>query len=109
MLLVHPILDPGPALLAEAGCRLVAYPEGGPLTEQAIRAAAEAAGCRGILSQVMDPVGETLLSTPGLRVVANVAVGYDNFDLAAATRHRVMMTNTPGVLTETTADFAFAL
>lgn len=88
---------------------MVAYSEGGPLTEQAIRAAVEAEGCRGILSQVMDPVGETVLSTPGLRVVANVAVGYDNIDLAAATRHRVMATNTPGVLTETTADFAFAL
>ncbi|MBO0683613.1 MAG: D-glycerate dehydrogenase [Candidatus Dormibacteraeota bacterium] len=109
VLVVHPILDPGPSLLAEAGCRLVDYPQSGPLTEAAIRAAVEAQGCRGILSQVMDPVGETVLSTPGLRVVANVAVGYDNIDLAAATRHRVMATNTPGVLTETTADFAFAL
>jgi glyoxylate reductase len=38
-----------------------------------------------------------------------VAVGHDNFDLAAATRHGVMLTNTPGVLTDTTADFAFTL
>ncbi len=109
VLLMHPILDPGPALLAEAGCEVVAYPAGAPLAEDAIRGALEAGACRGILSQVMDPVGEPVLAAPGLRIVANVAVGYDNIDLPAATRHGVMATNTPGVLTDTTADFAFAL
>jgi glyoxylate reductase len=109
VLRMHPILDPGPALLAEAGCEVIGYPEGEPPAADAIRAALEAAGCQGILSQVMDPVGEQVLSAPGLRIVANVAVGYDNVDVEAATRHRVMVTNTPGVLTETTADFAFAL
>lgn len=44
-----------------------------------------------------------------LRVVANVAVGYDNVDVAAATRAGVVVCNTPGVLTEATADLAFAL
>jgi glyoxylate reductase len=57
----------------------------------------------------MDPIGEEVLSTPGLRIVSNVAVGYDNIDVEAATRHGVLVTNTPGVLTDTTADFAFAL
>jgi glyoxylate reductase len=109
VLLLHPILDPGPALLAEAGCEVVPYPEGAPSTEAAIRETLEREGCQGILSQVADPVGETVLSTPGLRVVANVAVGFDNIDVAAATRHGVLATNTPGVLTDTTADFAFAL
>jgi glyoxylate reductase len=103
---MHAILDPGPRLL-EGACEVVRYPEGQPLEEQGIRRAAE--GCQGILSQVMDPIGEEVLSTPGLRIVSNVAVGYDNIDVDAATRRGVMVTNTPGVLTSTTADFAFAL
>jgi len=109
VLLMHQILDPGPALLAGAPVEVVAYPNEGQLSEEAIRDAAEAHGCRGILSQVMDPLGQTVLSTPGLRIVSNVAVGFDNIDLDAATRHGVMATNTPGVLTDTTADFAFTL
>jgi glyoxylate reductase len=57
----------------------------------------------------MDPIGETVLSTPGLKIVSNVAVGFDNIDIAAATAHKVMVTNTPGVLDDATADFAFTL
>jgi glyoxylate reductase len=109
VLLMHHILDPGPALLADAPVEVIEYPEEGPLTEDAIREAVEAHGCQGVLSQVMDPLRQTVLSTPGLRIVSNVAVGFDNIDLDAATRHRVMATNTPGVLTQTTADFAFTL
>ncbi|HYW23905.1 MAG TPA: D-glycerate dehydrogenase [Terriglobales bacterium] len=109
VLLMHPVLDPAPALLEEAHVDVMRYPEGAPLTEDAIRAAVETGDCRGILSHVMDPIREKVLSTPGLRIVSNVAVGYDNIDVPAATRHGVMATNTPGVLTETTADFAFAL
>ncbi len=45
----------------------------------------------------------------GVEIIANVAVGFDNIDLAAATRKGILVTNTPDVLTETTADFAFAL
>ncbi|MEX2263317.1 MAG: D-glycerate dehydrogenase [Bryobacteraceae bacterium] len=45
----------------------------------------------------------------GVKVLANVAVGYDNIDVAAAARKGILVTNTPDVLTETTADFAFAL
>jgi len=63
----------------------------------------------GIVSQLMDPIRETVLSTPGLKCVSNVAVGFDNIDLAAATAHKVMVTNTPGVLDDPTADFAFTL
>lgn len=44
-----------------------------------------------------------------LKVVANVAVGFDNIDVDAATKHGTMVTNTPGVLTDTTADFVWAL
>lgn len=45
----------------------------------------------------------------GFKVIANVAVGYDNVDVAAASARAIMVTNTPGVLTETTADLAWAL
>jgi len=103
---MHPILDPGPSILAEAA-EVVTYPANKPLDEASIRQAAE--GCIGIVSQLMDPIRETVLSTPGLRCVSNVAVGFDNVDVAAATAHRIMVTNTPGVLDDATADFAFTL
>ena len=50
-----------------------------------------------------------LAKNPQLKIVSNVAVGYNNFDVAAATRRGVMMTNTPGVLDDTTADFTWCL
>ena len=52
---------------------------------------------------------EELAKLPHLRVLAQCAVGYDNIDLAAATRRGIPVTNTPGVLTESTADLAWAL
>jgi glyoxylate reductase len=52
---------------------------------------------------------ELLTAAPHLRIVANVAVGFDNIDLDACTRHEVAASNTPGVLDETTADFAWTL
>lgn len=57
-----------------------------------------------------DRVDEALLAAcPRLKVVANIAVGYNNLDLAACTRHGVLATNTPDVLNEATADHAWAL
>ena len=106
VLLMHPFLDPGPAILAEAA-EVIPYPAGRPLDEASIRQAAE--GCVGIVSQLMDPIRDIVLSTPGLKIVSNVAVGFDNIDVAAATARKVMVTNTPGVLDDATADFAFAL
>lgn len=52
---------------------------------------------------------EVLDACPGLKIVANMAVGYNNFDVPAMTARKVVATNTPDVLTETTADFGFAL
>ncbi len=70
----------------------------------------EVTGAHGLLCLLTERVDQELLDhAPRLKVVANMAVGYDNFDLPALTRRRVVATNTPGVLTETTADFAFAL
>lgn len=53
--------------------------------------------------------GDLLAHTPELKVVSNMAVGYDNFDLRACTDHKVLACNSPDVLNETTADFAWAL
>ena len=66
-------------------------------------------GKDGLVCQITDAIDEELLSTPGLKVVSNVAVGYNNIDVAAAKRRGVTITNTPDVLTDTTADFAWAL
>ena len=52
---------------------------------------------------------ETLAGAPLLKICANMAVGYNNFDLPAMTARKILATNTPDVLTETTADFGFAL
>jgi glyoxylate/hydroxypyruvate/2-ketogluconate reductase len=64
----------------------------------------------GALITAGDRIDEALLAQcPKLKVVANVAVGYNNIDLAACTRHGVLATNTPDVLNEATADHAWAL
>ena len=64
----------------------------------------------GIVGMVNVPItDEIMAAAPLLRVVANYAVGYNNVDVAAATRRGVLVTNTPGVLTDATADLAFAL
>ena len=69
------------------------------------------AGCDGVLTLLTDRVDDEFLDAagPGLRVVANYAVGFDNIDVPACSRRGVAVGNTPGVLTETTADLAFAL
>jgi len=69
------------------------------------------AGCDGILTLLTDRVDDALLDAagPGLRVVSNYAVGYDNIDVPACARRGVAVGNTPGALTETTADLAWAL
>ena len=69
------------------------------------------AGVDGLLSLLTDRVDDELLDAagPGLRVVSNFAVGFDNIDVPALTRRGIPAGNTPGVLTETTADLAFAL
>ena len=67
-------------------------------------------GKDGLICQIITTVDdEVLAQAPSLRVVANVAVGYNNIDVAAARRRGVVVTNTPDVLTETTADFAWTL
>jgi glyoxylate reductase len=66
--------------------------------------------CEGILTLLTDKIdAEIMDKAPKLRIISNYAVGYDNIDVKSATQRGIMVTNTPGVLTETTADLAFAL
>ena len=67
-------------------------------------------GKDGLICHIVSSIDdEVLAAAPTVKVVANVAVGYNNIDVAAAHRRGVVVTNTPDVLTETTADFAWAL
>ena len=79
-----------------------------PPREELLRAVE---GCDGILALLTDRVDGELLDRAGpqLKVVSNFAVGYDNVDVPACTARGVAVGNTPGVLTETTADLAWAL
>ncbi|HEV2388949.1 MAG TPA: D-glycerate dehydrogenase [Candidatus Acidoferrales bacterium] len=72
-----------------------------------LRRVADKVGLICLLTETVDE--ELLAAAPRLRLAATVSVGYDNIDLAACTRHHVVATNTPGVLDETTADFAWVL
>ena len=84
-------------------------PEDRALSSDELHAAI--AGADAVVTMLHDRVDDDMLSAAGeqLRVVANVAVGYDNVDLDAARRHGVVITNTPGVLTDATADLAISL
>ena len=66
--------------------------------------------CDGVLTQLTNKIdAEIMDSNPQLKVISNYAVGYDNIDIQAATARKIYVTNTPGVLTETTADLAWSL
>src|SRR5436309_8814623 len=66
--------------------------------------------CEGLLSLLTEPIDAAVLdAAPRLRVVSNYAVGFNNIDVAAATQRGIAVGNTPGVLTDATADMAFAL
>jgi glyoxylate reductase len=79
-----------------------------PPRDELLRAVA---GCDGVLTLLTDRVDDEFLDAagPSLRVVSNYAVGFDNVDVPACTRRGIPVGNTPGVLTETTADLAWAL
>jgi len=68
------------------------------------------AGKQGVICQLTDAITVELMDcSSDLRVISNVAVGFDNINVPAATQRGLIVTNTPGVLTNTTADLAFAL
>jgi glyoxylate reductase len=101
---------PEPALeLLRAAGEVWLSPHDRPLTSDELHEAVT--GADAVITLLHDPVDAALLDAAGpqLKCIANVAVGYDNIDVAAATERGVMVTNTPGVLTDSTADLAMAL
>lgn len=72
---------------------------------------ARARGCAGVITMLSDPVDAEFLDAVGssLCIVANYAVGFDNIDLEACRKRNIRVSNTPGVLTEATADLAWSL
>ena len=78
-----------------------------PTREELVHGCRDADALVCLLTEKVD--AEVLAAAPRLKIVANVAVGFDNLDVAAGTKAGVVMTNTPGVLDDTTADLAFAL
>jgi len=92
-----------------ASCDMTLYDGEGAMPRDQLLT--EVAGKAGAITLLTDRVDEEFLDVAGseLNIVANYAVGFDNIDVEACTRHGVLACNTPEVLTETTADTAFAL
>jgi glyoxylate reductase len=111
VLVTRRLPDGGLEPLARAGHELVLRTSDVPLTyDELITAAADVDAIVCLLTdQINREVLEAGVAGGRLRVVANVAVGYDNIDIAAATELGIAVCNTPGVLDETTADLAFLL
>ncbi len=101
-------LFPAAQKILNAGCDAEYWTKRGRISkEQLFRRIKDK---EGLVCLLTEKVNEELLSkAPKLRIAANVAVGFDNIDVAACTRRGVVATNTPGVLDETTADFAWTL
>ena len=104
----RPLPAPGIDLLNDSGFAVRSNPEDRPLSrEELLDGVREADALICMLSDRIDV--ELLDSAPALKVIANYAVGYDNIDVGAARKRGIEVTNTPGVLTEATADLAWAL
>ena len=103
------IPEAGITKLIEAGLRVRLNPLARPLRHEELRE--EAGRHDGVICHLVDRVDAAVLESaaPRCKVFANCAVGYDNFDLAVAARLGITVTNTPDVLTEATADLAWAL
>jgi glyoxylate reductase len=95
--------------IIRAGCDADIWPGEYPPTREKLLQKVK--GVSGVLSLLTDRMDGELMEAAGpqLRIISNYAVGYDNVDVPEATRRGILVGNTPGVLTETTADLAFAL
>src|SRR5690349_9810892 len=106
--ITQPIPEPGPSLVRRVATDLKSNPDDRVLSTDELREAV--AGCDAVLCLLTDRIDASVLEAArGCRVFANMAVGYNNVDVAAATRLGILVTNTPGVLTEATADLTWAL
>ena len=108
VLVTRPIPEPGPSLLRGDGAVVEVQGEDRSLSVEALREAVS--GRDAVVCLLTDRVDESVLKAAGgCRIFANMAVGYNNIDVPAATRMGILVTNTPGVLTECTADLTWAL
>ncbi|UCF63046.1 MAG: D-glycerate dehydrogenase [bacterium] len=106
-LVTRKIPEAGLALLRDK-CDLDIYPEDRVIPRKLLLE--KIPRVEGLLCLLSESIDEELLSrAENLKVVSNYAVGYDNIDVTAATRRGIVVTNTPGVLTEATADLTWAL
>jgi lactate dehydrogenase-like 2-hydroxyacid dehydrogenase len=99
----------GLEILEKSGVSVVVHP--GPLPPTRDELLAGVRGCTGLLSLLSDQIDAEVMQAAGsqLRVISNFAVGYNNIDLAEASRRSIRVGNTPGVLTDATADIAVGL
>jgi len=94
--------------LRAAGHDVTMRDQEGPISrDDLLRSVGDADALICLLSDQIDP--QVIAAAPHIRVIANLGVGYDNIDVPAAYARSIIVTNTPGALTETTADLTFAL
>ena len=108
--ITQPIPEPGPSLLRQGAETVTVNPDDRVLSRDELCGAA--AGCDAVVCLLTDAIDRDVLATAeaqGVRLFANMAAGFDNIDVEAATRLGILVTNTPGVLTEATADLTWAL
>lgn len=103
----HPLPAHALDLARIEGIEVVVRAESSPIDPRELQERAAAAD--GLISTLNDSVDAELLSSTSLKVVSNCAVGYDNIDVNHASKLHIAVTNTPGVLTEATADLTLAL
>ena len=102
------IYSEGISILEEAGHEIDLNAANNPLPK--IELIARAKQADGIICLLTDEIDEeVIVAVPDLKVISNVAVGYNNIEVAAASRNGILVTNTPDVLNDTTADLAFTL
>ncbi len=100
--------EDGIKILESAGLDVEIFPEDRQLTKEEIIRGAKNADA--LISLLSDPIDRKVIdSAPKLKVIGNYAVGFNNIDVEYAKEKGIVVVNTPGVLTETTADLAFAL
>jgi len=104
------IPEAGIAMLKEKGYEVVVSEKSGVLTKEELKSALSAKPYDAVLCLLTDTIdAEVFAAAPKARVFANYAVGYNNIDLGAAKERNMIITNTPGVLTETVAEYTLAM
>ncbi len=108
VLITRPIPEPGPSLVAQRAGRVEIGEHDQPMPREELLERVR--GADAVLCLLNDKIDAAVLdAAQGCRIFANMAVGYNNIDVAAATERGIAVTNTPGVLTEATADLTWAL